>query len=36
VGGVKPSGIGDELGPSGLDEYRDAKHIVHRVTQAWE
>ena len=26
-GGFKQSGIGRELGPSGLDEYREAKHI---------
>ena len=26
-GGFKMSGIGRELGPSGLDEYREAKHI---------
>ena len=26
-GGFKHSGIGRELGPSGLDEYREAKHI---------
>ncbi len=26
-GGFKSSGIGRELGPSGLDEYREAKHI---------
>ena len=26
-GGYKQSGIGRELGPSGLDEYREAKHI---------
>jgi betaine-aldehyde dehydrogenase len=26
-GGLKQSGIGRELGPSGLDEYREAKHI---------
>ena len=26
-GGYKQSGIGRELGPSGLDEYRETKHI---------
>ena len=26
-GGFKQSGIGRELGPTGLDEYREAKHI---------
>ncbi len=26
-GGFKQSGVGRELGPSGLDEYREAKHI---------
>ena len=26
-GGYKQSGIGRELGPTGLDEYREAKHI---------
>jgi betaine-aldehyde dehydrogenase len=26
-GGFKQSGLGRELGPSGLDEYREAKHI---------
>jgi betaine-aldehyde dehydrogenase len=26
-GGFKQSGIGRELGPSGLDEYREAKHV---------
>jgi betaine-aldehyde dehydrogenase len=26
-GGFKRSGIGRELGPSGLDEYREAKHV---------
>ncbi len=30
-GGFKQSGIGRELGPSGLDEYREAKHIWHNV-----
>ena len=26
-GGFRQSGIGRELGPTGLDEYREAKHI---------
>jgi betaine-aldehyde dehydrogenase len=26
-GGFKQSGVGRELGPSGLDEYREAKHV---------
>jgi betaine-aldehyde dehydrogenase len=30
-GGFKQSGIGRELGPSGLDEYREAKHIWHNT-----
>ena len=30
-GGFKRSGIGRELGPSGLDEYREAKHIWHNL-----
>lgn len=30
-GGFKQSGIGRELGPSGLDEYREAKHIWHNA-----
>ncbi len=30
-GGFKRSGIGRELGPSGLDEYREAKHIWHNT-----
>ncbi|HSK89807.1 MAG TPA: aldehyde dehydrogenase family protein [Euzebyales bacterium] len=30
-GGYKQSGIGRELGPSGLDEYRETKHIWHNV-----
>ena len=31
-GGFKRSGIGRELGPSGLAEYREAKHIWHKAT----
>jgi betaine-aldehyde dehydrogenase len=31
-GGFKRSGIGRELGPSGLDEYREAKHIWQNTT----
>ncbi|WP_091556733.1 aldehyde dehydrogenase family protein [Micromonospora pattaloongensis] len=30
-GGFKRSGIGRELGPAGLDEYRETKHIWHNV-----
>ena len=30
-GGFKRSGIGRELGPSGLDEYREAKHIWQNI-----
>ena len=30
-GGFKQSGIGRELGPTGLDEYREAKHIYQNV-----
>lgn len=33
-GGMKQSGIGRELGPSGLDEYREAKHIYQNVRPA--
>ena len=33
-GGFKRSGIGRELGPSGLDEYREAKHIWENTTPA--
>ena len=33
-GGFKQSGIGRELGPSGLDEYREAKHIWEKTTPA--
>ena len=37
-GGFGKSGIGRELGPSGLDEYREAKHIyqnIDPVPQRW-
>ncbi len=30
-GGFGKSGIGRELGPTGLDEYREAKHIYHNI-----
>ncbi|MBN0049047.1 aldehyde dehydrogenase family protein [Streptomyces actuosus] len=30
-GGFGKSGIGRELGPSGLDEYRETKHIYHNI-----
>ncbi len=33
-GGFKQSGIGRELGPSGLDEYREAKHIWQNTRPA--
>jgi betaine-aldehyde dehydrogenase len=33
-GGFGKSGIGRELGPSGLDEYREAKHIYHNIRPA--
>ncbi len=33
-GGFKRSGIGRELGPSGLDEYREAKHIWENTAPA--
>jgi len=33
-GGFKQSGIGRELGPSGLDEYREAKHIYQNTRPA--
>jgi len=33
-GGFGKSGIGRELGPSGLDEYREAKHIYHNINPA--
>ncbi|MGH3470816.1 MAG: aldehyde dehydrogenase family protein [Nocardioidaceae bacterium] len=37
-GGYKQSGVGRELGPSGLDEYRETKHIWHNTrpsVQRW-
>jgi betaine-aldehyde dehydrogenase len=30
-GGFKASGVGRELGPTGLDEYREAKHIYQNI-----
>ncbi|SEO88859.1 aldehyde dehydrogenase family protein [Amycolatopsis saalfeldensis] len=33
-GGFGKSGIGRELGPSGLDEYREAKHVYHNIDPA--
>ena len=33
-GGFKQSGIGRELGPTGLDEYREAKHIYENTAPA--
>ena len=33
-GGFKASGVGRELGPTGLDEYREAKHIYQNVNPA--
>jgi betaine-aldehyde dehydrogenase len=30
-GGFKQSGVGRELGTSGLDEYREAKHVWHNI-----
>jgi len=33
-GGFKQSGIGRELGPTGLDEYREAKHIYQSTAPA--
>ena len=37
-GGYKQSGVGRELGPSGLDEYRETKHVWHNIApspQRW-
>lgn len=33
-GGFKKSGIGRELGPSGLEEYQVAKHVYHNTQPA--
>ena len=33
-GGYKQSGIGRELGPSGLDEYRETKHVWQNLAPA--
>ena len=33
-GGFKQSGVGRELGPSGIAEYREAKHIWHNISPA--
>ena len=33
-GGFKQSGVGRELGPTGLDEYREAKHIYQNIDPA--
>ncbi|MQA11546.1 MAG: aldehyde dehydrogenase family protein [Pseudonocardiaceae bacterium] len=33
-GGFGKSGVGRELGPSGLAEYREAKHIYHNIRPA--
>ncbi|MFE0021258.1 aldehyde dehydrogenase family protein [Amycolatopsis sp. NPDC059021] len=33
-GGFGKSGIGRELGPSGLDEYRETKHVYHNIAPA--
>jgi len=33
-GGFGRSGIGRELGPSGLDEYQEKKHIYHNTSPA--
>ena len=30
-GGFKQSGVGRELGPTGLDEYREIKHIWQNI-----
>ena len=33
-GGFGKSGIGRELGPSGLEEYQEKKHIYHNTNPA--
>ena len=33
-GGFGKSGIGRELGPSGLEEYQEKKHIYHNTSPA--
>lgn len=33
-GGFGQSGVGRELGPTGLDEYREAKHVYHNIAPA--
>ncbi len=33
-GGYKQSGVGRELGPAGLDEYRETKHVWHNIAPA--
>jgi len=33
-GGLKQSGLGRELGPAGLDEYRETKHIYENLAPA--
>lgn len=33
-GGFKQSGVGRELGPSGLDEYRETKHVYQNLRPA--
>jgi len=33
-GGFKQSGVGRELGPTGLHEYLEAKHIYRRLDAA--